>query len=129
MNGNSNDRCNGFRVRGFNADVDRLAVQSTHQTSFFLKRRSWNVPGIGPKWHEVGLSKHEVIVMRAYGAAPEIEIEALGDKFGVLVIDCTQTCTRTLRVGQRLRIAMKRDESVVIKNEDWVAPDLRAQHA
>lgn len=125
----TNDRCNGFRVRGFNSDVDRLAVQSTHQTSFFLTRRRWSLPGIRPLWHDIGLNKHEVIVMRAYGAAPEIEIEALGDRFGVLIVDCTQQCTRTLRVGSRLRIQMKKDEAIVIKNEDWVAPDLRGQHA
>ena len=119
----SSERVNGFRVRGFNSDVDRLAVQSTHQTTFFLTRRRFAVPGLrGPLWHEVGIAKNELVVMRAYGAAPEIEIEPLGDRFGVLIVEATQQFTRTLRVGSRLRIAMKPDEAIVIKCEQWREP-------
>jgi len=117
------ERVNGFRVRGFNSDVDRLAVQSTRQTTYFLTRRRFAIPGLrGPLWHEVGIAKDELIVLRAYGAAPEIEIEPLGDRFGVLIVEATQQFTRTVRVGSRLRIAMRRDEAVVIKCEQWREP-------
>lgn len=118
----SSERVNGFRVRGFNSDVDRLAVQSTRQTTFFLTRRKF--AGLMPKWHEVGLAKDELIVLRPYsGAAPEIELEALGDPHGVLIVEATRQFTRTLRVGSRLRIALGREEACVIKCEQWRPPD------
>lgn len=113
------DRTNGFKVRGLNPDVDRLAVQSTHQSTFFLtyKRRLGR-----PKWHEIGIARDELIVMRPYGAAPVIEIEGLGGPHGVLIVEATQSCTRTLRNGTRLRLSLKPDESVVVKCEDWKSP-------
>ena len=114
------DRTNGFRVRGLNADTDKLAVQSSHQTTFFLTRAKWG--GMLPKWHEIGLGRSELIVLRPYGGAPVIELEALGGPYGVLVVEATQSCTRTLRNGQRLRLELKRDESVVIKCEEWKPP-------
>jgi hypothetical protein len=115
------DRTNGFRVRGLNADTDKLAVQSNRQTTFFLTRSKWR--GMLPKWHEIGIAKNELIVLRPYGGAPMIELEALGGPYGVLIVNATQSCTRTLRVGQRLRLGLKTDESVVIRCEDMVAPD------
>jgi hypothetical protein len=112
-----NDRTNGFRVRGL-TPVDRLAVQSNVQTTFFLSRGLLGLP----KWHEIGLTRSELIVLRAYKDAPVIEIEGLGGPFGVLIVEATQQFTRTLRNGQRLKIAMKKDESVVIKNEYFAPP-------
>lgn len=113
------DRTNGFRVRAF-SDGDRLAVQSTHQTTFFLTGRKW--AGLAAKWHQVGIQKNEIVVMRPYGASPEIELEGLGGPHGVLIVEATQSVTRTLRNGQRLRLRLKRDESVVVKTEEWNAP-------
>jgi hypothetical protein len=114
----TNDRTNGFKVRGLNADVDRLAVQSTRQTTWVLNRGLLGLP----KWHEIGLARDELIVLRPYGGAPVIEIEALGGPHGVLIVHATQGCTRTLRHGRRLRLELKREESVVIKCEDWHEP-------
>jgi len=121
MSASGLDRVNGFKVRGLNADFDRLAVQSTHQTTFVMP---WKGQGKGarPKWNEIGIAKNELIVMRPYGGAPVIELEALGGPYGVLIVEATQSMTRTLRVGARLRLELKRDEAVVVKNEDWRAP-------
>jgi hypothetical protein len=113
------DRTNGFKVRGLDSDVDRLAVQSTHQSTWFLTR----VGKLGrngkpkPKWHEIGIARDELVVLRPYGAAPVIELEGLGGPHGVLIVEATQSCTRTLRNGSRLRLALKRDETVVVKCE------------
>jgi len=112
------DRTNGFRVRGLNGDVDRLAVQSTHQTTWTLSRGRLGLA----KWHTIGMQRDELIVLRAYGATPVIELEGLGGPYGVLIVECTQQFTRTLRNGSRLRIHMKRDETIVIKCEEHVAP-------
>jgi hypothetical protein len=112
------DRTNGFKIRGFNADVDRLAVQSSVDTTWQLGRYPWG----GAKWHEVALERDEIKVLRAYGAEPEIEIEGLGGPNGNLRVEATQQFTRTVRVGQRLRFRMRLNESVVIKCADWREP-------
>lgn len=115
------DRTNGFKVRGLNQDVDRLAVQSSHQSTWFLSRGKLGRVGL-PKWHEIGIARDELIVLRPYGASPVIELEGLGGPHGVLIVEATQSCTRTLRNGTRLRLALKPDESVVVKCEDWKSP-------
>lgn len=115
------DRTNGFRVRAC-LDADRVAVQSTHQTTFFLTGKKWG--GLLHKWHTIGLTKAEIVVLRPYGAAPVLEIESLGGPFGVLIVEATQSGTRTLRNGHRLRFELKKDEAVVIKTEDWREPRL-----
>jgi hypothetical protein len=112
------DRTNGFKVRGLNSDVDRLAVQSNRQTTWFLTR---GVMGL-PKWHEIGIARDELVVLRPYGATPVIEIEGLGGPHGVLIVEATQSCTRTLRNGTRLRLELKPDEAVVVKCEDLRHP-------
>jgi hypothetical protein len=114
------DRTNGFKVRGLK-DADRLAVQSSHQSTWFLTRGRFARVGL-PKWHEIGIARDELVVLRPYGAAPVIEIEGLGGPHGVLIVEATQSCTRTLRNGSRLRLVLKPDESVVVKCEDWKAP-------
>lgn len=114
-----NDRTNGFKVRAL-VDGDRLAVQSTHQTTYFLTGRKWG--GLMHRWHEVGLQEREIVVLRPYGASPVIEIEGLGGPHGVLIVEATQSKTRTLRNGQRERFELKRDESVVVKTEHWREP-------
>jgi len=124
------DRTNGFKIRGLNADADKLAVQSTHQTTWLLGRGSKGRGG-KPKWHEVGLAKTEVVVLRPYGGAPEIELESLGGPYGILVVDQTQTRTFNLRNGRRQVLALKRDESVVLRcegafNQRAELADLRA---
>lgn len=117
------DRTNGFRIRGLNADSDRLAVQSTHQTTrfpFLGRRRRINVGPVG--WHDVALAKNEIVVLRPYSASPEIEIEGLGGPYGVLLVRFTQSATFTLRNGQRIRRHLQADESVVVQTENWREP-------
>jgi len=110
------DRTNGVKIRGLNADCDRLAVQSTHQTTWLLGRGSKG-RGAKPKWHEVGLARGELIVLRPYGGSPEVEIEPLGGPYGVLIADQTQTKTVTVRNGSRRVFTLKRDESLVLRQE------------
>jgi len=112
-------RTNGFKVRAC-LDGDRVAVQSTHQTTYFLTGKKWG--GLLHKWHEIGLAQSEIVVLRPYGASPVLEIEGLGGPHGVLIVEATQTGTRTLRNGQRCRFELKKDEAVVIKTENWREP-------
>jgi len=110
-------RSNGFKIRGLNADCDRLAVQSSEQTTWLLGRKRGG-KGAAP-WHDVGLSQHELMVLRAYGGSPTFEIRAEGDKAGLLVLQQSRGPTRSLRVGSRAVIELDRDESCVVRCE-WI---------
>jgi len=110
-------RCNGFRLRGLNADCDRLAVQSSEQTTWLLGRRRGGLGAI--QWHEVGIAQNELIVLRPYGGCPTLEIQALGDQAGLLIIEQSRGPTRSLRVGSRRVIELDRDESCIIRCE-WI---------
>lgn len=110
-------RCNGFKLRGLNADCDRVAVQSSEQTTWQLGRKRGGLGMI--QWHEVAIQQNEIMVLRAYGGAPSIEIKPLGDKAGVLIIQPARGRTRAVRVGTREVIELDRDESCVIRCE-WI---------
>jgi hypothetical protein len=111
-------RSNGFRIRGLNADCDRLAVQSSEQTTWLLGRKRG---GRGkPQWHDVGIGINELIVLRAYGGCPSVEIEALGDRAGLLILQQSRGPTRSLRVGAKRVIELDRDESLVVRCE-WIS--------
>lgn len=110
-------RANGFKIRGLNADCDRLAVQSSEQTTWLLGRKRG---GLGlPRWHEVGLQLNELLVLRAYGGAPTFEVQALGDRCGLLVLQQSRGPTVSLRVGSKRVIELDTDESCVIRCE-WI---------
>ncbi len=110
-------RSNGFRIRGLNADCDRLAVQSSEQTTWLLGRKRGG-KGVAP-WHDVAIGQHELIVLRAYGGCPTFEIRAEGDKAGILILQQSRGATRSLRVGGKRVIELDRDESLVIRCE-WI---------
>lgn len=114
----SGARSNGFRIRGLNADCDKLAVQSSEQTTWLLGRQRGG-KGARPQWHEVGIGQNELIVLRPYGGSPTFEIEPLGDKAGLLIIQQSRGPTRSLRVGSRRVVELDRDESCVIRCE-WI---------
>jgi len=107
-------RCNGFRIRGLNQDCDRLAIQSSECSTWVLgyKRRM----GIA-QWQERALGMHELVVLRAYGGEPRFEIEALGDKAGLMKINPVRQYDRYLRVGSKLVVELGLDESCVLKCE------------
>jgi hypothetical protein len=113
--------CNGFRIRGLNADCDRLALQSNVETTWPLGRGS---KARGPKgiWQDVALSHTELKVLRAYGAAPEFELRAEGEPGGVLVMESARRATRQLRVGTRVVIEMQPDESIVLRIPGMMTP-------
>ena len=108
-------RSNGFRIRGLNSDCDRLAVQSSEQTTWLLGRKRGGLGTI--QWHEVGILQNELIVTRAYGGCPEFEIEALGDASGLLILQLSRGPTFVLRVKSKRVVELGPDESCVIRCE------------
>lgn len=118
--------CNGFKIRGLNADADKLAVQSTHETTWLLGRRKW--ARIAPAWREVGLAQNELKVLRPYGGAPVIELQSLGGPYGVLIVERARGGTTVLRNGRKLRLELGHEESVVLKTEHWRSPRTEGVH-
>lgn len=113
---------NGFRVRGLNQASNRVSVQSNVQDTFMLTRRKWG--GLMPKWHDVGMAKDELIVIKCQDGADsaEIEIEALGDKAGTLIAQSSRRGARTLRVGRKESFAMEPGEALILRGSMLIHP-------
>jgi hypothetical protein len=112
-----NSRTNGFRILTLNQDCDRLAVQSSVQTTWFC---SYKGQGKRAVRHEVGIAQKELIVLRPYQGKPVFELEGLGGDHGVLIVQQADGRTLTLRNGQRHRF--EATSAVVIKTENFMAP-------
>lgn len=110
-------RTNGFRIRTLNPDCDRLAVQSSLQTTWFC---TYNGHGGEMVEHEVGIAQKELIVLRPYQGKPVFELVGLGGDHGVLIVQEASGSTRTLRNGQRVRYECT--GAVVIKTENFAPP-------
>lgn len=114
---------NGFRIRGLNQASNRVSVQSSHQDTFMLTRRKWG--GLPPKWHEVGQAQNELIVIKCQDGAEsaEIELEALGDKVGTLIVDSSRRGAKSLRVGRPHVFVLQPGESLILRSEHMIAAD------
>lgn len=108
---------NGFRIRGLNPASNRVSIQSSHQDTFMLTRRKW--AGLVNKWHEVGQAQNELIVIKCQDGADsaEIELEALGDKVGTLIVDSSRRGARSLRVGTKQVFVLQPGEALVLRGE------------
>lgn len=113
-------RTNGFAIRTLNQDCDRLAVQSSVQTTWFCRYKG--TEGKKPQKHEVGITQREIVVLRPYQGKPEIELQGLGGPHGVLLVDRANGGSVVLRNGQRHRFEL--DCALVVKTENF-APPLR----
>jgi hypothetical protein len=112
--------CNGFKIRGQNQDSNRVSIQSNVQTTWMLTYRR---PGAaGPIWHEVGMLRDELIVIKCQGGEAVIEIEPLGDAAGTLIAQSSRKSTQTLRCGSRYRWELERGESLVMRCTNIVYP-------
>jgi hypothetical protein len=114
---------NGFRIRGLNGASNRVSVQSSHQQTFMLTRRKF--AGLLPKWHEVGQAQNELIVIKCQDGADsaEIELEALGDKVGALIVDSSRKSAKSLRVGRPQVFTLEPGESLILRSEHMIAAD------
>lgn len=113
---------NGFRIRGLNQAANRISIQSSHQDTFMLTRRKW--AGLAAKWHEVSQAQNELIVVKCQDGADyaEVEIEPLGDKVGVMVVDSSRRGSKSIRVGTRNIFVLQPGEALVLKSENIVYP-------
>ncbi len=112
-------KCSGFKITALNPDCDRLAVQSSEQTTWQLGYRRFGLR----KTHDVGILQNELMVLRAYcGAAPVFDIKPTGDAAGALIVSAARGATRVVRVGQVYRVELGPDESCTIRSENILYP-------
>jgi hypothetical protein len=109
---------NGFRLRGLNADSDRVAVQSSISSTWMLTYKRWGFN----QWSDVCIHRDELIVLKCQGGEAELELEPLGDKAGALIAQSSRRATRTMRVGQRYRFALERGEALVLRSTNILHP-------
>jgi hypothetical protein len=109
----------GFKVRGLDADTDRVSVQSSAQPTHLLTRRRW--PLLPAKWTTIEISRDELIVLKCNHGAASIELKHLGGPHGDLVIDDNGQFTR-LREGSVMRLHLNRDRAVFVKTQAYQVP-------
>jgi hypothetical protein len=107
-------RNNGFKVRGLDADTDRVSIQSTHQQTHLLTRRKF--PLLPAKWTLIEIERDELIVIKCNRGNAEIEIKHLGGPHGALVLDQQRQHTK-IRAESRTRVQLKCDEAVFLHTE------------
>lgn len=114
--------CNGFKLKGLNADCNRIAVKSTHQSSWQMPYKAHVFSR--PKEHDVAIHKNELVVLSFQDGSgmAEIEIVPLGDKVGTLLMQSSRNARQTLRVGGKYRFALKPGESVTFRNHTMIHP-------
>jgi hypothetical protein len=119
-------RTNGFRIRCFNQDCDRLAVQSSLQATWWCRYHAGLMRRMLPVYHVVGIAQSELIVLRPYRGTPEFELEALGGPYGVLIAQRANGGTTVLRNYQRQVFHL--DAALVLKTEHFQAPRHEGHH-
>src|SRR5271154_7085632 len=97
---------NGFKLRCLNQDCNRVAVKSTHQTSWnpTYKKHVFSKPGE----YEVGIHQNElaVITFQDGSGGAEIEITPLGDRVGTLLMQSSRNAHKVLRVNTKYKFKL-----------------------
>lgn len=111
---------NGFKLRGHNSAANRVSVQSNVQTTWMLGRARDGAP----QWHEIGMTRDELIVIKCQDGAEsaEIEIIPLGDRAGTLIGDSSRRGARTMRVGTSYIWVLEPGEALVLRTSRIVHP-------
>jgi len=114
--------CNGFKLRGLNQDCTRIAVKSTHQSTWQMPYKLHRFAR--PKEHDVAIHQNELAVLSFQdgSGAAEIEIIPLGDKVGTLLMQSSRNARKTLRVGQKYHFRLQPGESVTLRNHTIIYP-------
>jgi hypothetical protein len=114
--------CNGFKLRGLNQDCNRIAVKSTHQSTWAMPYKSHVFSR--PKEHDVAIHRNELAVLTFQDGSgcAEIEVIPLGDKVGTLLMQSSRNARRTLRVGAKYRFTLQPGESVTFRNHTIIHP-------
>ncbi len=119
-------QCNGFKLRGLSQDCTRIAVKSTHQSSWQMPYKSHVFSR--PKEHDVAIHQNELMVLTFQDGSgcADIEITPLGDRVGTLLMQSSRNARQTLRVGAKYRFSLKPGESITFRNHTMIHPTREA---
>ena len=118
--------CNGIKLKGLNQDVNRIAVKSTHASSWNMTYKEHRFAFA--KEYDVAIHKNELLVISFQDGSgyAEIEIKPLGDKVGTLLMQSSRNAHQVLRVGGKYRFKMAPGESITLRNHTIVYPTREA---
>ncbi len=111
---------NGLRIRGIDADADRVSVQSSEQDSHLITRRRWSF--LPAKWTDVSIGRDELIVLKCNDGDAVIEIKHVGGPHGDLMLDEGGERRSRLREGQVQRVLLERNKAVFLRCQDLRYP-------
>lgn len=113
---------NGFKLKGLNQDCNRIAVKSTHQSSWNPTYKTRMLSRA--KEYEVGIHQNElcVIAFQDGSGMAEIEITPLGERVGTLLMQSSRNAHKVLRAGTKYQFQMKPGESITLRNHTIVYP-------
>lgn len=114
--------CNGIKLKGLNADCNRIAVKSTHQSSWQMPYKAHVFSR--PKEHEVAIHQNELLVVSFQDGSGQAEVEVipLGGDAGTLLMQSSRNAHKTLRVGGKYQFSLKPGESLIFRNHTIVHP-------
>jgi hypothetical protein len=114
--------CNGFKLKACNQDCNRIAVKSSHQSTWMMTYKTSRLAL--PKTYEVGILQNELAVLTFQdgSGSAEIEITPLGDKVGTLLMQSSRNEHKVLRKGSAYRFKLQPGESVTLRNHTIIHP-------
>ena len=109
--------CNGIKLKGLNQDCNRIAVKSTHASSWNLTYKVRTLSRA--KEYEVGIHKNELLVISFQDGSghAEIEITPLGSQVGTLLMQSSRNAHKVLRSGSKYIFTMAPGESITLRND------------
>lgn len=109
---------NAFRIRGINQAANRVSVQSSVQDTFMLTRRKF--AGLLPKWHDVTMSRDELVVIKCQDGADfaEVEIEITSDKAGTFIARSSRGSSTSMGAGDKKVFTLQPGEALVLQGEN-----------
>lgn len=117
---------NGFKLKALNQDCNRIAVKSTHQSSWMMtyKTSRYSLP----KEYEVGIHQNELAVLTFQDGSgvAKIEITPLGERVGTLLMQSSRNAKLVLRAGRKYEFHLQPGESVTLRNDTIVYPTREA---
>jgi hypothetical protein len=111
---------NGLKIRGVSGDVDKVAVQSSEQSSHLLTRRRWSFLPL--KWTEVTLLRDEVMALTCNDGEAVVELKNLGGPHGEIIFDDAGRRV-AIREGSVERLHLKRNQAVVVHTRSLRHPN------
>jgi hypothetical protein len=110
----------GFKVRGLDADTDRVSIQSTAQRTHLLTRRRF--PCLPAKWTTIEIDRDELIVIKCNHGTTDIEIKHLGGPHGALHIDEGGGRGQHLKEGGVAKVHLQVDHAIFVRTQTFRPP-------